>query len=133
MYKLLPVPKKVVIDEKSGSVFEDIIISFRDCPADLIETVNKIINLKISDFFGIKFRFDIEKRIGSLVVNICNKLDTGEVDEKYHYLFLKQGYIIQSKDNNVNIYFSTKAGILNAFSSLKQLIKKNTKWRFYNP
>ena len=133
MYKLLPVPKRVAIDEKPRSVFEDIVISFRDCPADLTEDINKIINLKIRDFLGIKVRFDIEKRMGSLVVNICNKLDTGEVDEKYHVLFLKQGYIIQGKDNNINIYFSTKAGILNAFSSLKQLIKKNTNGGFAIP
>ena len=44
MYKLLPVPKRVAIDEKPRSVFEDIVISFRDCPADLTEDINKIIN-----------------------------------------------------------------------------------------
>jgi hypothetical protein len=133
MYKLLPVPKKVVIEGESGSVFEDIVISLRNCPADLIETLKKIIDLKIRGFLGLAVHVDIEKKTESMVLNIYNNLDNGEVDEEYHDLFLKQGYIMQGKNNIINIYFLEKAGITNALSTLKQLIKNNTKGGFTIP
>jgi hypothetical protein len=133
MYKLLPIPKKVIIDEESGSVFEDIIISFKDCSVDLTETVRKIIHLKMDGLPGATVNFNTNPHTKSLIVNIYNKLNVGEVDEQYHDLFLKQGYIIHGKDNIINIYFAEKAGILHAFSSLKQIIKKNTGGGFTIP
>ncbi len=133
MHKLLPVPKKVVIGEKIGPLFGNIAVNFRNCPADLIEPVRKIIDLRIQGFSGLTVCCDTEIPKESLSVNIFNQLDTDEVETGHHDLFIKQGYVIRCKDNAVNIYFSEIAGIINAFSTLKQLIKKNPNGSFTIP
>ena len=134
MYKILPVPKKINVESNTLTEFNSMAISFHNCSQEEINKLKKIIKLKMKDFDKLKLNYSSgygEKN--TIVINIYNKLDRSNVKEEYQDLFIKQGYLLESKGNTLKLYFDHSAGVLYAFSSIKQLIRKNHKGRFTLP
>ncbi len=134
MYKILPVPKKFNIESNNIKEFGSIAISFHSCLKGEIIKLKKIIKLKMKDFNELKLNYSNEySEDNNIVIDIFNKLDRNNVKGNGQDLFIKQGYLLESKGNSVKLYFGHLAGALYAFSSLKQLIRNNHNGRFTLP
>ena len=132
MYKILPPPRKVNINEGKINRFNKFIINYgnlKDYSLEQIKKTKQLIKLETQSFKNLKVYFIKNKEKleeeNAILVNIYDKLTDKVVKGPGKNLFLKQGYILELKDEKLDIYFNNKPGIVYAFSTLKQLIKKS--------
>lgn len=139
-HKVFPIPKKISINESKVNKFDNLIINFNDFVGyseSQIDKMKKIIKLKMRNFKDLKIYYNENKEIfekeNAIFVNISNKLTCEAVDELDRNLFSGQGYILDLKDKKLNIYFENNPGIIHAFSTLKQLVKKSEDGHYFIP
>ena len=120
MYAMLPEAKEYKKGSVKTKAFNHIGIEMKNAALSSEEMI-KLLDMKLWNYPEIGLGISTEDEDGCLKLVIKKGLEGVECENKE--LFLKQGYILDIKENGTEIIFAQKNGLVNGFSTLKQLFK----------
>ena len=112
MILLLPEVKQLIDKEKLTRAFSAISFQAQE-DADLVQELAQLRFWNYPDLIGCTD--------DSLPVTVIRKLPEAKVDKPE--LYTKQGYALVIGEEEVFVYYAQRAGLVNALTSLKQLLK----------
>ena len=118
---MLPEPKEYRKRIGKTKAFNRIGVEVKDTTLSL-EEVTELVHMKLWNYPEIKVCPSPKDEDGCLILGLKKGLDGLECENKK--LFLRQGYILDIKENGTNIIFDQKKGLINGLSTLTQLFKK---------
>lgn len=122
MLKLLPEPKRVIENNGYTNSFKVISISFDNLSEIEKNDYLEIARLRFWNRKGLPIS-EHETADDTIKVNVIPSLDG--IKTENDSLFLKQGYYLNIKNDNVVLKYQEKAGFVNAITTLKQLLVKD--------
>ena len=121
MIHLLPEPKKVV--ERDGTTNPITGFAFKVEAGKL--PIDEILKIAMFRFWNRKdLIIENAQADGLMKVTVLCGLESNDVEEGKEDLFNKQGYILDIYENEIKLYYLEREGLVNAITSLKQLIYK---------
>jgi Glycosyl hydrolase family 20, domain 2 len=127
MYALLPEPKEYQKGNGRTKAFNRIGIEVKNAAIRSQEAL-ELLEMKLWNFPEINVCHAAQDEDGCLNLVLTKGLEG--VECKNPELFLKQGYILDIRENGAEIIFEQKNGLVNGLSTLKQLFK-NAGDRYY--
>ncbi len=121
MYAMLPEAKEYKKGSGKTKEFKRIVIEVKNTVLSL-EEMTELLHMKLWNYPEIGVGTSTQDENGCLILVLKKGLDWFECENKG--LFLKQGYILDIKENGSEIFFEQKIGLVNGLSTLKQLFKK---------
>lgn len=123
MIRLLPEPKKCTDNGGSTKQFDTILLKV----SEGLFTAKEVLDIS-------RFRFWNHKEIGLTLEAVENTaviplevlygLNEEDVPDENRKLYKEQGYNLQIEENSVKLFYCGREGLVNALTSLKQLISK---------
>ncbi|MBT4286970.1 MAG: hypothetical protein HOD92_06495 [Deltaproteobacteria bacterium] len=129
MYSMLPDAKVYKKGNNKTKEFNSISIKTKNTDLNL-EEIEELITIKLWNYPEISVCSSETEKDSCLVLTIEKGLDDASVDNKT--LFQKQGYAIEIKGSTVSIAYEQKYGLINGFSTLKQLFRQTGDKYFMN-
>jgi hypothetical protein len=120
MLKLVPEPKRALENAGYSKAFGGLSFAFPDRAEAEREGCLEIARLRLRNRKGLRVSADGDARdIGIAVIR-----DLGGIGAENEDLFRKQGYGLKIEREGIVLKYESKAGFVNAISSLKQLLRK---------
>ena len=120
MYAMLPEAKEYKRGSGKTKGFNRIELEVKNAVLSLEEAV-ELLEMKLWNYPEIDVCISTQHPDECLVLILKKGLDGFECENQD--LFFKQGYILDIKENNTEIIFEQKRGLVNGLSTLKQLFK----------
>jgi len=120
MYAMLPEAKEYKKGSGKTKEFNRIKIKVKNAALSIEEMI-ELLDMKLWNCPEIGVCTSTKDEDGCLILVLTKGLDEFECENKE--LFLKQGYILDIKENGSEIIFEQKSGLVNGLSTLKQLFK----------
>lgn len=121
MIHLLPEPKQVTEFEGSTHGFNALLLNTLGGPITREEAV-EIAKYRLWNHKEIAIVEKAQESASSIEVRIAFGLEDFSVPEEFRKLFEEQGYVLKIAQNEITLFYGARAGLVNAFTSLKQLM-----------
>jgi len=130
MYGLIPEPKVYDYDKDKAYAFKGFNIVLSEL-RDKVSDIRDIFRMKMWNYKDVLLRFDsnADQHI-DIILN--DTLPEKKVVDNLE-LYNKQGYILEIENNKIRVYYAQRAGLVNALSTLKQLIQKDENNNYFFP